>query len=296
MGSWNGTCLVSNLPIFAGDPVVMFPITQYHFYKPEKADRAGYCYAYEAWELLGLPFEGAYNDYGFIEGVTNPDMMNLTFDYIRGCLIEKELGENQYHDHEVKKDKLDLGTFGTWTHGGRLQVKNEMGHYKDCLDNTCVSYFMVHKRVFDLLAAESYWMYSFNKATVAADIAPLFMQYFEAHKTEVPIEKMVDTWKLDEKVRLYVRDYRGSKDILENTPPALWQQVADLYAKVAIFDISVSVLRLLYTPTSGAGSQSQNYALQRKLMQVRTEIMDANQIDEDEEEDEDDIEAEPPSS
>ena len=59
MGCWNGTCNISNMPIFAGDKVVFIPLMKAH-------DGVVFntCYPTDNFIPLGFPIVGRYNDYG----------------------------------------------------------------------------------------------------------------------------------------------------------------------------------------------------------------------------------------
>lgn len=67
MGSWNGTCGLSQLPIKEGDKIVLFPLL-----KNKYADNggAGFTYNYNQYAPISIPVFGEYNDYGGIQKIT----------------------------------------------------------------------------------------------------------------------------------------------------------------------------------------------------------------------------------
>jgi len=67
MGCWNGTCLLSNLPIRAGQRAVAYVI-QYNEYGNKTIANSGVCYSHEYAKPISLPIRGEYDDYGGIEG------------------------------------------------------------------------------------------------------------------------------------------------------------------------------------------------------------------------------------
>jgi len=104
MGCWNGTCGLTSLPILNNEEVYVFILE----------DRGNGI-------ILPclLPIRAKYNDYGGFKDVTG-----IGYDYILKALkeniVEQPLGENEYHDIEVTKDKLDLELINDAIHEGRL--------------------------------------------------------------------------------------------------------------------------------------------------------------------------------
>ena len=92
MGCWNNTCVLTNLPIHEGEDVYVFPI------KEINQDRhRSFCYTSALYNPTMISFEAKYNDYGAGEkckGVALP----FIIDPIKKILVEKEVGENEYHD------------------------------------------------------------------------------------------------------------------------------------------------------------------------------------------------------
>ena len=66
MGCWNHTCAVSSMPIMAGEPVMVVPSLKIQ----------------GVLNPFAFPFEGEYNDYGFIEpnGWEKHPQWNIIFD------------------------------------------------------------------------------------------------------------------------------------------------------------------------------------------------------------------------
>ena len=66
MGCWNGTCMISKLPIMSGEPVVGLFLVGGIF---SRSNVDGRSYPTDLWSPIGLPIRGRYNDYGNIEEV-----------------------------------------------------------------------------------------------------------------------------------------------------------------------------------------------------------------------------------
>ena len=74
MGCWNGTCMISNLPIICGEKVVIIPLIekQQELIK-SNFDLNGCCYSTDELQPIMIPFYGEYNDYGSIERIGTSD-------------------------------------------------------------------------------------------------------------------------------------------------------------------------------------------------------------------------------
>lgn len=120
MGCWNASCFLTNLPITYGEDVRVFIL-----HKQENSELR-YCYPTASWRPFAFSFKGKYNDYGSIEE-ENGIMLNFIIDSIKKDLMELELGENRYHDIEVKKEGFDFEKMMEANHEGRLFVTNLFG-------------------------------------------------------------------------------------------------------------------------------------------------------------------------
>lgn len=114
MGCWNKTCGLSRLPIHASRAVYMVPIVQ--------APYQGRCYSTDMWTPTDIAVVGEYNDYGGGENM-EPVAMGYVVEAIRKNLVEREVGENKYHDIAVNKSGFSEEMFFEAVHESRLQVK-----------------------------------------------------------------------------------------------------------------------------------------------------------------------------
>ena len=118
MGCWNGTCLVSNLPIYAGDEVVFFILKRKH--DVQTVD-GGHYYADDLYEPLLYPIVGEYDDYGCIENVEE----------------DFSLIEEYFENVELTTNK--------WDKDNNVFRNIERGNYKG------YAYAMAHKDIYDAL-------------------------------------------------------------------------------------------------------------------------------------------------
>lgn len=135
MGCWNNTCGLTNLPIFAGDPVYVFPVVDNSHYR-------SHCYTSGLYKPCLTPFEAKYNDYGAGE-----DESGVALEFIvvalKSQILDVEQGENSYHDIAVNKDDFDIDLFWNAVHKHRLKLKNPY------LNDPNIYFTMIRKSVAD---------------------------------------------------------------------------------------------------------------------------------------------------
>jgi hypothetical protein len=154
MGCWNKTCGISNLHIYAGQPVYVFVLE-------ENISEDSYCYSTCLFKPCLLPFNSEYDDYGGGEnssGVGLPFILNS----LREKLVELEVGENSYHDIVVKRGDFDIDKFFEACHENRLFV----GSYH----RIPVQFTMMRKDIVDgILQKFSLYDYKTKKDLTYAD-------------------------------------------------------------------------------------------------------------------------------
>lgn len=120
MGSWNGTCAISNLHIKAGQRVMVVMLLR-------NAQTKSFCYSNALYDVCPVPFYGKYDDYG---GVDNCEGfgLNIVVESLRSQLYEFGVGANEYHDCEVRKKDFDISKLFEADHEERLGVEHT-NHY-----------------------------------------------------------------------------------------------------------------------------------------------------------------------
>jgi hypothetical protein len=98
MGCWNGTCMISNLPIISGEKIKLVLLRRAISSK-RLFNSSGYVYSYDIFTPSFFPLTGVYNDYGMIEGVEEDWNYKLIEDYFK-----KLFGEKIIADGETKTD------------------------------------------------------------------------------------------------------------------------------------------------------------------------------------------------
>lgn len=114
MGSWNGTCAISNLHVTSGTEVAVFMLLKNRV-------EGSFCYGNALYTPCPIPFYGEYDDYGGV-GECKGFGLPLVIDAIKSQLFEFEQGDNQYHDISVKRDNFDEKLMFEADHEGRLGI------------------------------------------------------------------------------------------------------------------------------------------------------------------------------
>lgn len=190
MGCWNGSCAMTGLPVFIGNPVRVFLLVERDF--PDN-----HCYTDAYWAPMHYHFKGQYNDYGSVEECSG-EMIPVLLDIVRNHLFEMDQGENECHDIPVKADKLDLDLLFEADHETRLKLK-PLYAALDVKDSYRVSHIIIHEYVFQQML-ERYTIDSYRSGKVLyADIVKQGMQFIEDQKELIGY---VD----EEKVAKYMQD------------------------------------------------------------------------------------------
>lgn len=103
MGSFNATCIVSNLPIECGTPVRFLTLTHSTYNKGNEH----VCYVGGRWQLRGAPIKSEYNDYGTIEDWDDSLTSKVFFKSFDTDAVEKGVGDNSCHDVHVRHGMSD---------------------------------------------------------------------------------------------------------------------------------------------------------------------------------------------
>lgn len=133
MGCWNKTCGLSNLQIVGGTPVYVFVLEHAVGHNP--------CHAMSLFKPLLVPFESEYNDYGGGENSFGP-WFELIIEALRQRLVEREVGENRYHDIAVNRNDFDEESFFDSVREKRLMIDTSHGQ-------TSIEFTMFRKDIAD---------------------------------------------------------------------------------------------------------------------------------------------------
>ena len=140
MGCWNKTCGISNLPIYAGDPVYVFLL--------EESKHSNHCYSNHLYSPVLVPFHSYYNDYGSGEN-SHGIGLRVIIDSLKDQLIEREIGENEYHDIAVKRKDMNETLLFASMREGRLAIPKVRRSLQNQPQETNIDFLMMRKDVVD---------------------------------------------------------------------------------------------------------------------------------------------------
>lgn len=105
MGCWNGTCMISNLPIMAGDKVKLVFLHAPYGGAGSVLNQSAYCYPTGILSPAFLAITGEYDDYGTIENIVKDWNYNLIEKILKDKLgnILKVDGEKNISDWTLEE-------------------------------------------------------------------------------------------------------------------------------------------------------------------------------------------------
>jgi len=306
MGSWSATCGVTNLPIHEGHEVRVFFIREGK--TPDGSDAS---YSNELWSPLTHGLKAEYNDYGTYEFTASEVEKELALNVIKQNLIELEVGENKYHDIAVKKEGFSLNKAVEATREGRLKINyprtvrinDEVHGSMWTMKNipTRLGIFVVHEFAYQA-------MMNRDQREMAAYIKPVDNSYIDKF-----IEQLVENCKETTEYKAmglmnWINcDFSATRHplcgILSRTSG---MHLADLssytieflkLAKAEKFDAireiclelngyvdfldNMNLMRKQFITQIGAGSQCEEYALHKLLLQKSLEHIEKDITDRD---------------
>lgn len=256
MGSWDGTCGISHLPIRSGEPVVAYLIIESNGIN--ELQGAGYCYSWDIFKPCMLPVYADYNDYGSIEGVQNEDAVLKRIKYL---LSSEKIKFNKYIEHEMTNEKLEHMTAEDFFH------YVERG-WVDGAKGKKLGFIMFHKELYDKLHESHDGVYAIEMIERIIDMIDTFTKMMCDENTS-PEEKAVII-KRNASCLLPVghggymsylaediEDYYLTRD------EEIKQSLCEILTTSSLLDI----LRVPWIPQVGAGGQTWDYKEYKVLSQ-----------------------------
>lgn len=163
MGCWNGTCALSNLPIFYKDPVrVVLLRQQLHAVAAES-----FCTPDHLWEPLGVPLRGLYDDYG---AVTKADTSGL------GALFLKEdlqpyvqIVSDEFKGFVVDREALFAGdweSFFEHVERGRMHTKKCFRFSESSPTTAIISQALIHEDIYQAMTRFTWTQWTPDMETI----------------------------------------------------------------------------------------------------------------------------------
>jgi hypothetical protein len=117
MGCWNGTDLITQLPILDEEPVKGFLLISNAYTKD--LGGGGHCYSNDLQQPLSLPISGVYNDYGCIKNIKENYTTSLIVEYFKNNGNFEKLKAKEYPHHPYKED-FNIHDLVHWIERGDL--------------------------------------------------------------------------------------------------------------------------------------------------------------------------------
>ena len=249
MGSWYGTCGITQMPLIS-DEIVMIPLKQ----RAYKVGGADVCYSNEVWAPFGAPIFGKYDDYGQIaehDGQGSVHLFNVNLIYDKVISIPSERGEEPVN-HEtilsvegflsaIHEDSLKFAS--TW-YGGSEPEQIEYQYSK----------MYILRSVWDNLVAKypkkNYRGQIANKELYVAEITEM------VNNPSSGIGDYLDREYVATAVRIAL--YRDATMVDGKVDPII-NVLIDQLAELCIINNAMHEMRKLYMPQCGAGSQANDY-------------------------------------
>lgn len=273
MGSWCKTCGLSGLHITAGEQVYVFVLEKNNILNDQ-------CYSTAFYRPFLLPFYSEYDDYGGGEnsyGVAFQPIMEA----ICKKLVELDVGENEYHDIAVTRDKFGESLFFEAVHEHRLKVK-----LHSLSTETNLEFVMFRKDIVDYILANwgredyvgagqgtsgwnnSYIQYGFQD--IINDI-PEFMTILEAKVADQSLENKSWLDSVPPELRLKLMStlmgFDSMFDYNEKNKVARWMR-GDRYRYLNLLSIQDLIVTALVTDQD-----------REKAEMIITDYLKANYID-----------------
>lgn len=255
MGCWNQTCSLTNLPITAGDEIVLIPLVE-NFGKPLVGLRYD---TNDNYEVLGFPIYGKYNDYG---GIENTSTNKYNFEFFQQLEMHEYVS---YGKTDTSKPiEFIPDKFETFLNDHICEESTYI-IYKDEVKN--FNYMMVHKELYNKLIDEMGNIIPYDQSKILRELTKERilhkLQDIETERKKWELyddKKWFDKYIFQEKVNdccsLGLCDTSITYDfIMESLLDNLDESLIDELTDMIIFKRVLMYLRKGYLTISGAGSQ-----------------------------------------
>lgn len=277
MGCWNGTCIASQLPIIHGDDVVLFFITKKTPYSELDNESTGFCSVNELWTPRCLPIYGKYNDYGSIEDIQYDWNTDFILENFKKDVIEV-VGEK--HEKSIIRDELTIESLLELMHRNRVFVNYGGNKLK-------IGYVMMHAKIYEELSTRTVAWYTGDMShEILLDHAIKYYTALQKNFKEIENQKWgliefdfqelvfnhrnefapilrIDGYGVDIGIKTYERLLRDFVKIGLSVDSIRVSTLLNSLVKYLMFSNNFYLLRKIWVPQSGAGSQNCDYELHK---------------------------------
>lgn len=233
MGCWNGTCMISQLPIFYGDEVVLILLKK----RKNSINSSDSCYCNEFFLPYPCIIYGKYDDYGTIEDITGD--IDIMYE-----ILESEL---KITEEDVKKEYNNK--YGTYNKKEKTYAYLKyIQSNRNILD---IGFVLIHKKLFDnLIPLDTNDNYFVDRDEMINSIT-------EQYLFEKKIKDLVANDKLKEAEDYIMNNNKifHGNSLMPNIQ--LTNINKESVSKIVAINSALSSLRKLWFPQTGSGSQEQ---------------------------------------
>jgi len=247
MGCWNGTCGLSKLPILYGEKIILIPIVKTGC----EIIGGGFCEQDDIYKPLTVPLIGEYNEYGSIKNVENGQIVYDFFISNYKDEIKKIIEAENEKFPQIIEDIIYF---------------IERGYFKN------ISFMMFHETVYYQVIEEHANRKPYDKDyTVKQHMKKVAIKYIEKAKKAIEendVYKQIFGFDENSFYRFFQSKMRYFLHaLIEQKDEKLLNKMIDLYS----FSCAMSLARHAWMPQCGAGSQSQEYAIQKTIAEFIVE-------------------------
>lgn len=319
MGCWNGTCMISHLPIMEGDKVKL--VVLYGHKKEGILANGGYCYPSDILSPAFLPIEGVYNDYGGIEDIKKDWNYNVITKFIKEKFKSIKLDDEEIKDftlenilegigrgnlsiyQELDKERVKMAkeTIKIYEKNGGFGSKKVEKEWRDIANTDAseqwrdsdLSFVMIRADVWDELCT-GYVGQFYNEESKSVDDKDFYLTAKESckrkfektlklYKSILPISKS----QLIKYNEVFYPCYCGSQHLLASEEYGKYmfkknsnkEDILKQWTETVIIDSVLSETRRGWMIQPGAGSQCTGYEEHLRICKIIEKIC-KNEIEE----------------
>lgn len=292
MGCWNGTCMLSGLPIHSGDPVAGFLLVI-----NSSGDSQASCYSTTRAAPLTTPIYGAYNDYGAIEDFEpHSELLAMSCLPLKSM---KAIGEDLQEGEE--SETIDFKSLEAICSDGAERGTLAINHSYH--GERPVGLVLIHRFIFDAviakMAQETGWQDK-NKnfeTLFREELLTLKNQATIDLKEQAKIEKIKDAEEREAQLAIFklkkdMKSFRGESFFRSGSDGDLGsgsllmknsfvldaiqnEKSMEELIKMKLFGYALSTARQEWRLTSGAGSQNDDVSIQHVIAKATVEHCEA---------------------
>lgn len=291
MGSWFGTCGITQMPLVS-DEIVMIPIKE----SLDGEVASDFCYANDRWEVCGFPVYGKYDDYGQMAMHTSEHMVWA----INAMALQTKLIPHKDDDEYARLPKfdaddiLDIDLFQEALHENAVKIRGHRFNEGSMVNaEVHISRMFILRKVWDDLIAKAFDTTYEGEARDLAFYRSKVIEYIDdeiassggySQAINRALRRM-NQRHLDGHdgrgftfLKLSISSYISANKLTKIDDTLML--LADRYAQMVMIDNLMNSMRKHYGPQCGAGSQDNDYMPYQVLIAAMQSVIAENADDE----------------